>query len=73
MIYFSDIQEKEDGSFMVLEEHRFSSRSKLVRYRINIPGDTSYVAHLGPYAVEEKIGRCWIKIGVLSPSHPISR
>jgi hypothetical protein len=32
MIYFSDIQENEDGSFMVLEEQRLASYHRHTRY-----------------------------------------
>lgn len=66
MKYYTDIQENEDGSVTVSEENRVLGIHNMAIYRTNIPGDADYDEQLGPYAVEEKIGRTWIKIGMLS-------
>jgi hypothetical protein len=73
MQYYSDIQENEDGYFIVSKENRVLSINKTARYRINLPVDPDYNEHLGPYAVEEKAGRNWVKIGVLSSAKQNSR
>jgi hypothetical protein len=73
MKYYSDIQEAEDGYFIVSEKKRVLSINKTARYRINLPNEEEYNEHLGPYAVEEKVGRRWVKIGVLSPAKQNSR
>jgi hypothetical protein len=73
MKFYSDIQEAEDGYFIVSKENRVLGINKKARYRINLPVDEDYNEHLGPYAVEEKVGRRWVKIGVLSPAKQNSR
>jgi hypothetical protein len=69
MKYYSDIQETGNGYFIVSEKKRVLSINKMVRYRVNLPNDADYSEHIGPYTVEEKVGRSWVKIGVLSPLH----